>query len=228
MVKVNKSIDFPLITILTALLFISAYCFKLGEALYFGYPSSLISLDLTSVVNVSLKLLFYFVGIVIGFIHFIDNDGKVRVDKAKYVLWTFIAIAIISILLNIKRGDKDLVNYLNSGFFGIFSWLMVMSLVKTFERKDDLSNVNVLHAILTVFFMSATSYLGGVNYHNQFASHLWKTSDGKVVVGEYNGHFVLKKCIDGKGVFSFSEVNGSEFVEVVNYVEGKFNPRCHK
>lgn len=228
MVKFNNNFDFPLVTILTVLLFILAYFFKLGEAVYFGYPAILISLDLTSVANISLKLFFYFGSIIIGVFNFILNDGAIKLNKIKYVLWIFIAITIFSVFLSFKRGGKDLVNYLNGGLFGICSWLVVMSLCKTFERSGDLINIDFVYAILTVFFMSVTSFLGGINYHNQFASVLWKTLDGKIVVGEYNGNFVLKKCVDGKGVFSFREVNGSEFVEVVNYVEGKFNPRCNR
>ncbi|HHM0167391.1 TPA: hypothetical protein ACRCBW_001712 [Escherichia coli] len=106
MVKFNNNFDFPLVTILTVLLFILAYFFKLGEAVYFGYPAILISLDLTSVANISLKLFFYFGSIVIGVFNFILNDGAIKLNKIKYVLWIFIAITIFSVFLSFKRGRK--------------------------------------------------------------------------------------------------------------------------
>lgn len=227
MISINSKLDFPIITLLTAVLFINAYCFKVGEAIYFGYPTYYINLDLTSVINISLKLLIYFFTIIGSVVHFFGNDGKLKAENIKYLLWVIIALTVLSYIYNIRSGKTDPVIYLNGGVFGIASWFTVYISSGMLTKKEGALEVNFWALTGTAIVMAISSFLAGVNYHNQFASSLWETEDKKLVVGEFSGLFILKECKDGKGIFYLKEIKDSKFVEVINNVEQVSNPRCY-
>ena len=210
------------------MLFVNAYCFKVGEAVYFGYPSYYMSLDLTGVINIALKLFVFFGVIVGGVAWFFGTDGRFESYKIKYGLWIIIALTLIQFVFYFKSGELDPVTYLNGGVFVAATWLTVYFSTGIFIKRNGTLVICYWSLIGTAILMMLSSFLAGINYHNQFASSLWLTEDHKMVVGEYNGLFVLKECVDGRGVFYLQEMKDSKFIEVQNYIDGKIIPRCYK
>lgn len=228
MISISSKLDLPLVTVLSGVLFIDAYFFKLGEAVYFGYPSYYMSLDLTSVINIALKLLVFFGAVMGGVVCFFGDDGRLQSNRIKLWLWFAVAVTIIQYFFYIKAGVLDPVKYLSGGLFVTITWLAVYFSTGIVTKKNESFAISYWPLMITAILMMFSSFLAGINYHNQVASSLWLTEDNKIVVGEYNGLFVLKECVDGRGVFYLKEMKDSKFIEVQNYIDGKINPRCYK
>ena len=76
--------------------------------------------------------------------------------------------------------------------------------------------------------MAISSFLAGINYHNQLGSTLWKTDDNKYVIGEYKDNLILKECVNGEGIFTLREAKDNQFKEASVDVTANINFRCKK
>lgn len=221
-------VDFPLVTALSGLLFMSAYFFKVGESVYFGYPSYYIYLDLTEVINLSLKMMAFMCG-TIGVLHIIfDSSWKLN----KHALWVIIISTILAEVTNvyfrIKSRDWDYVSYLDVSFLVLAGLGMFYFSVRCFVKGKDGIHVIPSGVVLAVFFMALFSFLSGVNYHRQIGSTLWRTNDNKYVIGDYKDAFLMKQCVAGKGVFTIQDYKNSDFTEVDVGKDARKLLRCHE
>lgn len=213
-IPLSPKIDIPLVTVLSALLFFSAFCFKSGESVYFGYPSYYITLDLVSVINLSLKMTFFICG-TIGLLHLVFDDGW-RIKKAAF--WFVIATVAVGEITNIYRrvraGNWDIVDYMDGGPLLLAGLGMFYFSINSFYKLNGTIKVIPAGVILALCFVAAFSFLCGVNYHRQLGATIWKTNDGKYLIADYKDGVLLKQCINGKGVFTIKDYKGLDFVEV--------------
>lgn len=228
MITVNTKVELPAITIATAFLFLASFCFKVGEAVFFGYPTYYISLDFPSVINVSLKLLAYFVFVYGALIWLFDDVWKLKRKTFKYVMIAMLFFEAISWFYKLKHKTFDFVSYLDGGLVAITSFIMVFIGVEIFRKESDGIKINGTALIGTVILMSFSSFLAGINYHNQIGSTLWKSKEGKYVIGEYKGSLILKECKNGEGVFTLKEPKDIEFTEASVDVTTNVKFRCKK
>ncbi|TKK36393.1 hypothetical protein [Pantoea agglomerans] len=222
----KTTLDFPLVTAISGLLFMCAYFFKVGESVYFGYPSYYIYLDLTEVINLSLKMFAFMCG-TIGVLHLIfDSSWKLN----KHALWgigiSTVVAELTNIYLRIQEQDWDYVSYLDISFLMVAGLGMFYFFVRSFIGGDGRVHVIPSGLALSVFFMALFSFLSGVNYHRQIGSTLWKTADNKYVIGEYKDAFLMKQCVNGKGIFSIKEYKDSDFTEVNVAKDARRMLRC--
>lgn len=227
-ISLTSKIDVPIVTVLTALLFFSAFCFKGGESVFFGYPTNYISLDLVSVINLSFKMTFFICG-TIGVLHLIFDDGLKIKRNAFYLVMTSVILGeATNIYFRAKAGNWDIVDYMDGGPLILTGLGMFYFSINMFYRVNGTIKIIPAGVILSLSFMAAFSFLCGVNYHRQLGATIWKTKDDQYLIGDYKDGILLKKCTEGKGVFTIKDFKGLEFVEAdVRKTAGK-DLRCGK
>ncbi|WP_455853919.1 hypothetical protein [Pantoea endophytica] len=228
MLIIKHRLEFPVVTLITAVLFIACYSFKAGEAVFFGYPSYYIYLDLNSVLNLSLKLLVVLVFSFGSFAWLFDDEGKLKVNSIKYVIWMLFFIEALSVGFKLYKHVHDFVLYMDGTLNLIMLYMMVSTFLTSINKCDEGLMINLWGVVVGFMFMSAAFFLSGINYHNQLGSTLWVTEDNQYVIGEYKDGFILKKCVDGVGVFSVKDYKDNLFNETTVDLTSNIKFRCEK
>lgn len=193
-------------TILSIMMFISVYAFKIGEAMFFGYPSYYIYLDTNEVINTLLKLSFIILLI-------ITLSLFIRISTKFFIL--FIAIAVTTKLIRIAilshHQPLNSMAIINIGTSYIIFICLLYLIPSTIKKETESYSLNTKPCLLAVLAFLGFSYCFGLNYHNFFPGNIWQTDDEKVVVGRYQDKFILRQCNNGKALFYIDEVNKNKF-----------------
>lgn len=226
MIIEKKNINFPVATIFTCLLFCAIYSFKLGEALFYDYPSYYIYLIFQDVINYSLKALWFY-----GF--FIIGASVIRVQS--YPKIAFIIMLAVSVINKIVKmfilyieGDGSLLAYINVG-----SMFIVMVILAYYSNKTLLFNkenieVDVVRLGIGTLCFILLNILIGLNYHSVFPKSTWQKIDGKVLVGTYKDNFILRECKGGRSYFYLEEPKNQKFEMLDVNTSGVIGLRCMK
>lgn len=225
---IKQKVEIPFITLLASILFIACYSFKAGEAFFFGYPAYYIYLDLSSVLNLSVKLLFVLVLSFGSMVWLFDDDGKLKVKSVKYLILIIVVVEVFFTALKINRREQDFVSYISGGMGLLCCYLMVYFSVNSFKKTEEGLLINVWGVLPTLVFLPAFFFITGINYQNQFGSMLWVTKDNQFVIGEYKDSLILKKCVDGESVFYLKDYKDNEFKSSLVDVTSNANFRCRK
>lgn len=224
-IPIHTKADIPTVTIITSVLFFAVYAFKVGEAVYFGYPVYYINLDVTEVVNLAIKMLFFIFAF--ASVLFVKEDKKPWKKNSKTYFVVFLVLFYaFSTYLNVSGGDWDAVSLIDLPAVIGAGMLMVFFGKECFKKQDDQWFLSLPASGMTLVLMAIFSFLVGVNYHRQFPEILWKTNDGDIVVSQYKDGFLLKHCDKGMGYFKIQEYKDSKFYGVSSREVSGVEIRC--
>lgn len=210
----NRNIDIPTLTILTALLFISAYAFKYGESVFYGYPINYFALDLTEVINLSLKMLSCFLVIFI-IIATPASIGKGYTDITAFVIAVMlIGISIYEGYGRIKSGAWDVVSLLDINVL-ILSGVLFVCFGKNCLMYCSIKSTLPFRLIVPLFIlMIVFSFLLGVNYQTLPFAKVWAAESNGFVVAQFKDGFLLKSCVDNVASFQVIDAKGAKFYQL--------------
>lgn len=210
--KVNFEI--PFVTLITSLLFVSAYAFKYGESVFFGYPINYFSLDITEVINLSLKMLSLFM-VIFAVVTIPASIKDNLVDLTALVSSVIVSCSAIYFgYIRVRGGVWDWVSLLDFNVL-LISAIAFVCLFKNFLNLYSRENKIDLRALIAAFLsMILFSFLLGVNYQSLPFVKVWMTQDDSYVVAQFKDGFLLKKCINDNERFEVIDIKGTVFYQI--------------
>lgn len=213
MTRVDKKFDIPTVTLLTAFLFVSTYSFKFGESLFFGYPIYYLSLDLSEVINSSLKVLFFMFFYCSFSALMVMGDEERRYMILKYLTIGLFSGAVVSCYVEYRKGTLDFIKLFSTVFVFFMSMLTFYLLSKSYKRIEGLWHLDWRYTSFSAMSFIVFCCVLGANYHQLPLQKPWFDKDGGFVVSQYKDCFLIKNCTDGVAHFKFVEFKDSEFYQ---------------
>lgn len=198
------------ITKITIFAYSCYFFFRMGEAVFYGYPFSYISVDSSSLFSVLIKSL---MALLVAFFMI-----KTAIKSSQGAIWnTFIvliSLIVISIIMYLK--NKDLHELSTVFVFYIIIYYSLFSIADSIREvnKADEGSVQGQGFLKAVFYSWVIcSALG--NYYYGFAPNgLYQDKDGRVIIAQYNDKYIMKKC----------QSNGIMATYIVDIPDGMLTP----
>lgn len=166
------------------------FFFRMGEAIFYGYPFSYISVDSSSLFSVLIKSL---MALLVAFFMI-----KTAIKSSQGAIWnTFlvlISLVVLSIIMYIK--NKDLHELSTVFVFYIIIYYSLFSIADSIRElnKTDEGNVQGRGLLKAVFYSWVICFALG-NYYYGFAPNgLYQDKDGRVIIAQYNDKYIMKQC----------------------------------
>lgn len=198
------------ITKITIFAYSCYFFFRMGEAVFYGYPFSYISVDSSSLFSVLIKSL---MALLVAFFMI-----KTAIKSSQGAIWnTFIALIsliVISIIMYLK--NKDLHELSTVFVFYIIIYYSLFSIADSIREinKADEGSVQGQGLLKTVFYSWVICFALG-NYYYGFAPNgLYQDKDGRVIIAQYNDKYIMKKC----------QSNGIMATYIVDIPDGMLTP----
>ncbi|MDS0826519.1 hypothetical protein [Serratia marcescens] len=178
------------ITKITIFAYSCYFFFRMGEAVFYGYPFSYISVDSSSLFSVLIKSL---MALLVAFFMI-----KTAIKSSQGAIWnTFIvliSLIVISIIMYLK--NKDLHELSTVFVFYIIIYYSLFSIADSIREinKADEGSVQGQGLLKAVFYSWVICFALG-NYYYGFAPNgLYQDEDGRVIIAQYNDKYIMKKC----------------------------------
>ncbi|MFJ7500745.1 hypothetical protein ACIQ2O_13375 [Serratia grimesii] len=178
------------ITKITIFAYSCYFFFRMGEAIFYGYPFSYISVDSSSLFSVLIKSL---MALLVAFFMI-----KTAIKSPQGAIWnTFlvlISLVVLSIIMYLK--NKDLHELSTVFVFYIIIYYSLFSIADSIRElnKTDEGNVQGRGLLKAVFYSWVICFALG-NYYYGFAPNgLYQDKDGRVIIAQYNDKYIMKKC----------------------------------
>lgn len=178
------------ITKITIFAYSCYFFFRMGEAVFYGYPFSYISVDSSSLFSVLIKSL---MALLVAFFMI-----KTAIKSSQGAIWnTFlvlISLIVISIIMYLK--NKDLHELSTVFVFYIIIYYSLFSIADSIREinKADEGSVQGQGLLKAVFYSWVICFALG-NYYYGFAPNgLYQDKDGRVIIAQYNDKYIMKKC----------------------------------
>ncbi|MEL5297881.1 hypothetical protein PTR52_03065 [Serratia nevei] len=198
------------ITKITIFAYSCYFFFRMGEAVFYGYPFSYISVDSSSLFSVLIKSLMV---LLVAFFMI-----KTAIKSSQGAIWnTFIvliSLIVISIIMYLK--NKDLHELSTVFVFYIIIYYSLFSIADSIREinKADEGSVQGQGLLKAVFYSWVICFALG-NYYYGFAPNgLYQDKDGRVIIAQYNDKYIMKKC----------QSNGIMATYIVDIPDGMLTP----
>ncbi|EMR6451199.1 hypothetical protein WJU70_003516 [Enterobacter cloacae] len=199
----KERFDIPLTTIVLGLLFCAVYLFKIGESVFYDYPSYYIYLSLSDVINVALKAVLLYMILWAIYIAFMSWE---------IAGISFLIGACCSVILKLyamwrlyKNGEDSLLVYINKGMVPLLFSLLGYFLSKSFVKRSAGVIFIPIFGVFAFIVFLAFNFFIGLNYHSFVPNSTWQTEDHKVLVGTYKDSLLFRACVNGKSYFFLEE-----------------------
>lgn len=224
MIIKKESMAISVTTILTSLLFCAIYSFKLGESIFYDYPSYYIYLNFQDVINYSLKALWFY-----GF--FIMGAVVIRIQWYPRIALMILFLAaiinkIVKMFMLYHSGNGSALGYMNVGTILILVVLLAHFLNKSFVFSQGRVKIYSGYSVVGIVCFLLLNIFIGLNYHSVFPNSTWQTVDGKVLVGTYKDSLILRECKAGKSFFYLQEPKDQKFTMIESDTSGVLGLRC--
>lgn len=192
----------PSATILLVGLYISAFCIKFGESIYYGYPLTLFTFDATDLLTYTLKPLFW-ISFVIGLpaltIPFIPRQKLESLSiNALLNLASTINAVNISIFFIINQYNL-FPNYFLMLLIGIiYTYSFYFCIFILSKIVNSISLIYSFFSFIVLFIFIGFTYLNANSINHLINEH------GYVVMSNYGSDRILLKCINGINFYSVS------------------------
>ncbi|MGP2831148.1 hypothetical protein [Serratia marcescens] len=198
------------ITKITIFAYSCYFFFRMGEAVFYGYPFSYISVDSSSLFSVLIKSL---MALLVAFFMI-----KTAIKSSQGAIWnTFIvliSLIVLSIIMYLK--NKDLHELSTVFVFYIIIYYSLFSIADSIREinKADEGSVQGQGLLKAVFYSWVICFALG-NYYYGFAPNgLYQDKDGRVIIAQYNDKYIMKKC----------QSNGDMETYIVDIPDGMLTP----
>lgn len=178
------------ITKITIFAYSCYFFFRMGEAVFYGYPFSYISVDSSSLFSVLIKslmvLLFAFAMI------------KTAIKSSQGAIWnTFlvlVSLVVLSVMMYLKNRNLQEVSYIFVFYIIIYySLFCIADSIRELNKTDE-GNVQGRGLLKALFYSWVICFALG-NYYYGFAPNgLYQDKDGRVIIAQYNDKYIMKKC----------------------------------
>ncbi|MGK9012135.1 hypothetical protein ACRS9C_22960 [Serratia marcescens] len=200
---INKEISIA--TVLLVILYIGGYIFSLGYSGYYGYPSEVISIDVTFLLRTS----FQFFLVIVSFAAILNA----KIDHKKMKKWkviVFYVVIFVAVLFPFvsfnnssylfQYGYKDYL--LMALALALLVFYLFFSLNSFFENK--FSFTGTFHVIFTVTALVFAFYCSGWISANNTNS-MFKLGGNKVLLASYGDTYVWGKCLKENSEYSITK-----------------------
>ncbi|HID8196080.1 TPA: hypothetical protein ACXIGY_001095 [Serratia marcescens] len=198
------------ITKITIFAYSCYFFFRMGEAVFYGYPFSYISVDSSSLFSVLIKSL---MALLVAFFMI-----KTAIKSSQGAIWnTFIvliSLIVLSIIMYLK--NKDLHELSTVFVFYIIIYYSLFSIADSIREinKADEGSEQGQGLLKAVFYSWVICFALG-NYYYGFAPNgLYQDKDGRVIIAQYNDKYIMKKC----------QSNGVMATYIVDIPDGMLTP----
>lgn len=178
------------ITKITIFAYSCYFFFRMGEAVFYGYPFSYISVDSSSLFSVLIKslmvLLFAFAMI------------KTAIKSSQGAIWnTFlvlVSLVVLSAMMYLKNRNLQEVSYVFVFYIIIYySLFCIADSIRELNKTDE-GSVQGRGLLKALFYSWVICFALG-NYYYGFAPNgLYQDKDGRVIIAQYNDKYIMKKC----------------------------------
>ncbi|RYM52530.1 hypothetical protein [Serratia proteamaculans] len=178
------------ITKITIFAYSCYFFFRMGEAVFYDYPFSYISVDSSSLFSVLIKSL---MALLVAFFMI-----KTAIKSSQGAIWnTFIvSVSMVASAIAIynKSGNfREIATIIGFNLVMFFSLFSIAALIKKINKTGD-ENVQGRELLKAVFYSWVICFALG-NYYYGFAPNgLYQDKDGRVIIAQYNGKYIMKKC----------------------------------
>jgi hypothetical protein len=178
------------ITKITVFAYSCYFFFRMGEAVFYGYPFSYISVDSSSLFSVLIKslmaLLFAFAMI------------KTAIQSSQGAIWNTFLVLVSLVALSIKMyfESKDLYGTLTIFCFNLVIFFSLFSIAESIKKINNSSGEDVQRRGLfkAVFYSWVVCFCVGNYYYNFSPDGLYQDKDGRIIIAQYNNKYLMKKC----------------------------------
>lgn len=178
------------ITKITIFAYSCYFFFRMGEAVFYGYPFSYISVDSSSLFSVLIKSL---MALLVAF--FII---KAAIKSSQRAIWnTFlvlVSLGVLSVMMYLK--NRNLHEVSSVFVFCVVIYYSLFSIADSIRdlSKTDEGSVQRQGLLKAVFYSWVICFALG-NYYYGFAPNgLYQDKDGRVIIAQYNDKYIMKKC----------------------------------
>jgi hypothetical protein len=178
------------ITKFTILAYSCYFFFRMGEAVFYGYPFSYISVDSSSLFSVLIKSLIALLAA------FIMIKAAMKSDYSAIRNTTIVLGSLLVFSIKIYLESRDVyrvITFFLSYILIFFSLFSIAASIRAFNNADD--ETIQRRAIFKAVFYSWVICFALGNYYYGFAPNgLYQDKDGRVIIAQYNDKYIMKKC----------------------------------
>lgn len=178
------------ITKITIFAYSCYFFFRMGEAVFYDYPFSYISVDSSSLFSVLIKSL---MALLAAFI-MIKTAMKSGYSASGNTTIIFGGLFVFSIKIYLESRDAyKVITFFLFYLLIFFSLFSIASSIRGFNNTDDEARQK-RNLFKAVFYSWVICFLLGDYYYSFAPNGLYQDKDGRVIIAQYNDKYIMKKC----------------------------------
>ncbi|HEJ9539991.1 TPA: hypothetical protein SMN08_000707 [Proteus mirabilis] len=199
--------EVPLITLATAMSYFLIYFYHYGYADFWGYPKEFISIDVSSILSVSIGL---FSALLIAFFNlrfFSENPKPTLLDAVVYSLITLVAVCFLFGYYLFKTNDyfyNGKILYLCITFIVITPFAFYGSFKQYFSKERNNIFVYISCLFCLMFFFSYS-----VGWLFAFSKPDIYSYGGGTLISRYGDYYVIGYCGKEKANYELVSINNT-------------------